>query len=209
MRAKQQLWVLLLTFLVLTCGLLAAQDDAALIREDHVAMEFVGQVINSGASSNQFGYLSNIEGLDPNSIFSSATQNETTAKFTFFTEATSVRVVSSGPLRIVNRVGTTTIYFNTSPAGDFNNPGSFQLGTPIQVSKYRQQVVFNTITSSFTTVHTNRITSNTPFSLRGHTRRLGAVGLSFRTSYFGYIDPAGGTPSGWFGGYATGVDRED
>ena len=120
-----------------------------------------------------------------------------------------MRVVSSGPLRIVNRVGTTTIYFNTSPAGDFNNPGSFQLGTPIQVSKYRQQVVFNTITSSFTTVHTNRITSNTPFSLRGHTRRLGAVGLSFRTSYFGYIDPAGGTPSGWFGGYATGVDRED
>jgi len=90
-------------------------------------LEFVGQVNNTPTTSQQFGYLSNIEGLS--SIFSSSTpQNESTALFTFFTNATTDRVISDGPLRIINRTGTTTIYFN-STASSFGNPASFSRHT--------------------------------------------------------------------------------
>ena len=78
------------------------------------------------------------------------------------TNATTDRVIANGPLRIVNRTGSTTIYLNTPPS-DFSNPGSFSQGTPIQVSTYRQQVVLNTLTNAFVTTH---------MTLSGNTRVL-------------------------------------
>ncbi len=207
MRAKQQLWAFAM-LVVLTCGSMAAQDDAVQvhIREDQPVLEFVGQFINSGSSSQQFGYVSNIKGLSP--IFSGTLQNETTAMFTFFTQATTVRVIANGPLRIINRVGTTTIYFNPNPAGDFANPSSFRLGVPILVSGYTQQVVSDTITGAFTTVHLNTITATSVFSLGGVGWQLGHVGGSFRTNYSGHANAPALLPNGWFGGYAVGVDKK-
>ena len=192
-------------FLVLTCGLVAAQDDPTLIRiaEDQNALEFVGQFNNTPTTSQQFGYVSSITGLSP--IFSSTTpQNETTALFTFVTNATTNRVISNGPLRIVNRTGTTTIYLNNAPS-DFSNPASFSQGTPIQVSTYRQQVIANTLTNAFVTVHMNIITNAQPFTLNGITYLLGQKGKSFRTTYSGQSNAPGMAPSGWFSGYAVGV----
>jgi len=55
------------------------------IPEDNPALEFVGQFINTGTSSHQFGYIARIDGLDQ--VFNNATtRNETTAMFTFFTD---------------------------------------------------------------------------------------------------------------------------
>ncbi len=176
--------------------------------EGRPALEFVGQFINSGASSQQFGYLVRIEGLGLNDMFSSSTTpNETTAFFTFFTQATTLRTIVNGPLRIIERTGTTTIYFNSTPAGDFANPSSFQSGTPIQVSDYQQQVVFDTTTGVFTTVHLNTITLVETFDLAGRSLRLGHLGKAYRTNYLGHVNAPGMTPSGWFGGYAVGVAR--
>jgi hypothetical protein len=208
MRAKHQLLALAVVAL-LTCGVMAAQDQPVLvpISEDRPALEFVGQFINSGTSSQQFGYLSNIRGL--NQIFSGTPQNETTAMFTFFTQATTVQVITDGSVRVVHRVGTTTIYYNPNPAGDFNNPSSFQQGTPISVSNYSQQVVVDLVTGSFSTAHLNDITATSPFSLNGVQYQLGQVGRSFRTHYLGHVNSPGLLPSGWFGGYAVGVDKKD
>lgn len=195
-------------FLALTCSLVAAQDDPTLIRvaEDQNALEFVGQFYNTPTTSQQFGYVSSITGLSP--IFSSSTpQNETTALFTFVTDATTGRVISNGPLRIINRTGTTTIYLNNAPS-DFSNPASFSQGTPIQVSTYRQQVIANTLTNAFVTVHMNIITNAHPFTLNGITYLLGQKGKSFRTTYSGQSNAPGMAPSGWFAGYAVGVDAE-
>jgi hypothetical protein len=207
MRAKLQL--LALAIAMLTCGAMAAQDQPVLvpISEDRPALEFVGQFINSGLSAQQYGYMANIKGLSP--IFSGATQNETAAMFTFFTQATTVRVITNGPLKIINRVGTTTIYYNPNPAGDFTNPTSFQLGTPILTSDYTQQVVQDTVTGAFTTVHLNTITATSPFTLGGTQYQLGQVGRIFRTNYTGHANTPGLLPSGWFGGYAVGVDKKD
>lgn len=203
-------WIglLLATFVVANLGGAMAQDatDATvvLIREDQVALEFVGQFNNTPTTSQQFGYVSKLAGLD--SIFTGTPNNESTALFTFVTNATTDRVIANGALRIINRTGTTTVYLNTPPS-DFTNPASFSQGTPILVASYTQQVVNDTLSGAFTTVHINTITSNAPFSLNGQTFRLGQVGKSFRTNYSGHANPLGAAPTGWFGGYAVGVKK--
>src|SRR3984893_14083503 len=79
-----------------------------------ILMEYVGQVINgipAPASSTQLENLHGVAGVD------------SSLQFTFYTEATTVKAVANGPLRIVDRTGTTTIYLASTP-GDFSNPTS-------------------------------------------------------------------------------------
>jgi len=187
---------------ILAAGSLAAQTKVISMTEDQNVLEFVGQFNNTPTTSQQFGYVSRIEGLDE--TFSGNPQSEATALFTFVTNATTDRVIANGPFRIVNRTGTTTVYLNTPPS-DFTNPASFSQGTPIQVSNYSQQVVLNTLTNSFVTTHMNTITETSAFWLNGKRYRLGHVGEKFRTSYSGQSNTPGATPSGWFGGSAVGA----
>jgi hypothetical protein len=187
---------------ILAAGSVVAQTKIISMTEDQNVLEFVGQFNNTPTTSQQFGYLSRIEGLDE--TFNGSPQNETTALFTFVTNATTDRVIANGPFRIVNRTGTTTVYLNMPPS-DFTNPASFSQGTPIQVSNYRQQVVLNTLTNSFVTTHMNTITETSTFWLNGKRYRLGHVGEKLRTSYSGQSNTPGATPSGWFGGNAVGA----
>jgi hypothetical protein len=188
--------------MALACCSAASQTVTTIkIAEDQPGLEFVGQFNNSGTSSVQFGYISDIQGFDM--VFNGTPQNESTANFTFVTNATTNVVFVNGPFRTINRTGTTTIYLNNAPA-NFNDPASFSQGTPIQVSDYIQQVVLNTLNGSFTTVHLNTVTQAQPFGLGSTTYRLGQVGKSFRTTYSGQVNTSG-PPSGWFSGYAVGV----
>jgi hypothetical protein len=170
--------------------------------EDQNVLEFVGQFNNTPTTSQQFGYISRIKGL--NDTFNGTPQSEATALFTFVTNAATDSVIANGPFRIVNRTGTTTIYLNTPPS-DFGDPASFSQGTPIQVSNYRQQVVLNTLSNTFVTTHMNTITKTHVFWLSGTSYRLGRVSGTFRTSYSGQANTPGAVPSGWFGGDAVGV----
>jgi len=157
-----------------------------------ILMEYAGQVINgtpTPASSNQFGNLLGVTGVDPS------------LQFTFYTEATTVKTIANGPLRIVDRTGTTTIYL-ASTLGDFTNPDSFRSGTPVQVSNLRQQVIVDTSTGAFTVVNINTITTVTEFLSDGDESHLGKAGQSFRTVLNGHLNAAGMLPTGWFGGYA-------
>jgi hypothetical protein len=204
MRAARQISFWLAGVLILMTALSAFAEDAVTlpISEQRVAYEVIGEFNNSGPASQQFGYLSSVTGLS--SAFSSTvTKDETTALFTFVTNATTVQVVTHGAFRIVDRVGTTTIYLNDGPS-DFTNPASFSQGTPVQVSSYRQQVILNLVTNTFVTVHTNTVSSVTSFSLNGGTYRLGSLGKVFRTNYSGQVNTPGATPSGWFAGTSIG-----
>jgi len=197
--------LLLLIVLMSLSALTAAQITTVVpISEDQVVYELVGQFNNNGAANQQFGYLTNILGLSP--IFTGAPQNQTTALFTFVTNATTSQAITNGPFVVLHRTGTTTIYLNTPPS-DFSNPASFSQGTPIQISSYSQQVIVNTTSSSFTTVHTNTVTSAEPFSLNGQTYRLGQVGKAFRTVYSGQVNTGGTTPTGWFAGNSVGIKK--
>jgi len=181
-----------LAVLVLVAVFASAPLWADAVFGGQILMEYVGQVINgtpTPASSNQFGNLQAVSGVDP-SLY-----------FTFYTQAETVKSVANGPLRIVDRIGTTTIYLS-SAAGDFSNPDSFRSGTPVQVSTLRQQVIVDTSTGAFNVVNINTITSVTEFWSGRDEVQLGEVGQSFRTVLNGHLNTPGMSPTGWFGGYA-------
>jgi hypothetical protein len=168
-----------------------------------LSLEFVGQFQSSPpgvipATHVHYGYLSYIQGL---SVFARAPQDETTALFTFFADAATLRVISNGPLRVITRVGTLTIYLDPSTNSSFANPETFRDGTPVLVAAFRQEVVNNTVTNSFTTFHQNTITSTKPFPSKRGKVQLGEVGERFKT-YFSGSGNMPGPPSGFFGGYA-------
>ena len=194
--------------LVGSTGAIAVRSDTDLgtrpVRQIRgLSLEFVGQFENSPpgvtpATHIHYGYLSYVRGL---SVFRGAAQNETTALFTFFADATTPRVIPNGPLRIVTRIGKLTIYRDTSTNGDFAKPESFRDGTPVLVAQFRQEVVTNTVTGSFTTFHQNTITSTRPFPAGRGSVRLGRARQTFHTFFSGH-GTMPGPPSGFFGGYA-------
>jgi len=203
MRAKRHVSLLFPAVLVLITLRSTSAQTTIPITEEQVAYELIGEFNNSGTASQQYGYLSSVTGLD-NAFSSTTTKNETTALFTFVTNATTFQVVNHGPFRIIDRTGTTTIYLNNGPS-DFTNAATFSQGMPIQVSNYRQQVILNTLTNTFVTVHTNTITNVETFSLNGDAYRLGQLGKSFRTNYSGLVNTPGALPSGWFAGTSIGT----
>jgi hypothetical protein len=171
---------------------------------DQTWMEFVGQVVNPSAStSNQFGYLTYLRGVDQ--LFVGDVVSAETARFTFFNETTTVRVLNHGPLRVITREGTTTIY-HSQGGSSFANPDSFRAGTPLQISRLRHVVIINLTDNSFTTLFENVVTSVSPIDIDGRALRLGRVGQMFATTILGQII-APIPPNGWIAGFAVGVVR--
>ena len=196
--------------MAVTIPAIAGGDDVVPINflNDNIVFEFVGQVTNFAptssaqlGSSNQYGYLSTVRGI--NNVFSGTPHNETTAKLTFFNEVTTTQMMSDGPLRIIDRDGTTTIYLNSAPA-DFNNPDSFRSGVPVQTSILHQQAIVDTAGVTFTAVFSNTILSTSTFSIGGTSFRLGQQGQAWRATVTGQLN-ATPPPTGHFAGYAVGA----
>jgi hypothetical protein len=168
-----------------------------------LSLEFVGQFQNSApgvtpARHVHYGYLSYIRGR---SAFRAEPQNETTALFTFYASAATRRVIPNGPLRIITRVGKLRIYRDPATNGNFGKPQTFRDGKPVLVADFRQEVVNNTVTNSFTTFHQNTIIATRPFPAGRGKVQLGRVGATFRTSFSGQGNMPG-PPSGYLAGYA-------
>jgi hypothetical protein len=182
-----------------------SERESAPVRQIRdLSLELVGQFQNSPpgqtpATHIHYGYLSYIRGV---SVFSGGPPSETTALFTFFADAATPRVIANGPLRIITRLGKFTIYRDSSTNGDFDKPESFRDGTPVLVAEFRQEVVSDTVTESFTTFQQNTILSTRPFPSGRRTVQLGRAGEPFRSFFSGHITMPG-PPSGFFGGYAT------
>ena len=169
----------------------------------NLSLELVGQFQNSPpgvtpATHIHYGYVSYIRGL---SVFRGEPAGEATAQFTFYAEAATTRVIVDGPLRVITRLGKLTIYRDPSTNGDFADPDSFRDGTPVLVAGFRQEVVNNTVTNTFSTFHQDTITATRAFSAGGRQVQLGRVGEAFRTVFNGQGNMPG-PPSGYFGGYA-------
>jgi hypothetical protein len=189
-----------------------------------IAFEVVGQVANfpptgagQPATSQQYGYLSLIEGLTAGQIFATPVpnlQNEATALFTFFTDSITERVISNGRLRIVNRTGTTTIYHDETPDGDFSNRDSFRDGAAVLTMAYRQQVILDTGeanqiagTGTFTAVNLLRVTEVQRFEIGGASLYLAKRRDQFRQFYSGAPPTIGPPPIGVFAGYSVFIGR--
>lgn len=198
--------IALTVLLVFSPGFTIAQQTDSpqhvVFDEDVVSLEFVGNVNNSGPNSNQFGYFSFVSELP---AFNATPETVATANFTFYTEAVNQRVTNNGTLRIVDRIGTTTVYLTSAPAS-FADPESFRSGTPIQTSTVQQQVILDTTTGDFNVVNINTVTDVSTFYLSGQQYQLGKLGNRFRTLLRGKTNPAG--PPGFFmAGYAVGIGK--
>lgn len=204
MRRKATLRVSLV-LVMLAIASVPAFSDSWKNSADDVSMELVGQVINSGTSSFQFGYLSYINGIDTATLFSGAVQSEATALFSFYNDTTTRRVINNGPIRVIDRDGTSTVYFNAAPDGNFANPGSFADGTPVLAANLRHQVIIDTLTGAFTATFVLTVTSNESFWLGDKTFRLGKVGQKLRLTFVGHLN-APAPPAGHIAGFVTGGD---
>jgi len=221
MRAKQPLWIL--AMLILLCSLSLstfAQTVSSLWRADDLAFEFVGQVKNAPpagpglpATSVQYGYLSHITGLTDNQIFSSSTiKDETTARYTFYNDSVRLSLTVHGNLRIVTRVGTTTVYYNENPAGDLitPNPDSFRSGIPVLKTTWRHQVIFDATDAVqyFFVNFFHKVTWSDRFTaVEGNSMRLATAGQRLRMSLVGSKDPAS-LVDGKFAGIVTRVGSD-
>ena len=158
-----------------------------------ILWELVGQVINGGAggasASVQFGSLLGSPCAAPD------------AALTFYTEATTTRTTSNGPLRIIDRTGTTTVRLAPA-AGDFASPETFRAGTVVQTSRLEQQVIFDTSTGAFTVLNVNTVSPGGAPPSGWSCPELLRPGARIRTELRGHVNTPGGTPTGWFGVYA-------
>ncbi len=133
-----------------------------------------------------------------------------------FPPAGTQRVISNGRLRIVNRTGTTTIYFDETPSGDFTNRDTFRSGTPVMTMVYRQQVILDVGemaaglpgTGTFTVMNLLRVSEAQTFEIEGERYQLGKPGDQFRQFYSG-APPAAIPPIGVFAGYAVAIEPDN
>src|SRR2546428_4868596 len=207
--------VVVLGLVSIPCRVVAVQDAATVVinmEPGQVMLEFVGQMVDAPTDvprSNQFGFLSFIRGLKPIFMTDSPPFDETTAKFGFFTRATTTREIANGPLVVITREGVTGISFTPCPlcVSPWGGIANGDLSIPvflIQTSTLRQQVIIDNDTRSFSVVNINTITETRPFNLGGTQFQMGEVGQIFRTSLAGQLDPVRLT-EGHFAGHAVGV----
>jgi hypothetical protein len=170
--------------------------------------EFVGQVLNTSPSQSlQYGYLSRVSGLDTVSTQAIGPVSESTALLTFYNDTATQQVINNGPIRLIDRTGSTTIYFNASGGGDFGNPDSFRAGNPIQTCNLRHQVVIDTSIGYFTANFEMTVTSARLFQINGNTYRLGNPGRVYHWSVYGKLTQQG-PPSAQIAGFASGIKAE-
>jgi hypothetical protein len=188
--------------------LVSASPAARGSKKVDVSLELVGQVLNSPPgvqppTSIQYGYVAYLQGLP---IFNPGpAENESTARLSFYADTVTLRVTNNGPLRIISRDGTVTVYNDPAANGTFTNPDSFRDGTPVLVARLRQQVIINTLTGAFTALFVNKITATSPFTAGSEQVRLGKVGQLFRAFISGQVNSAG-PPSAFIAGYTVPTD---
>jgi hypothetical protein len=198
MSTQARLAVLVLVVIcavVLTAGLVSQRTQAADAQEVGVApdganaIELIGKIDQNAAAFNGYGYLTYISGIPDDQMFSDPTnRSEATAHFTFASTASLTARSVVETIFMLNAAGSTTIYYNDTPAGDFTDPTTFASGTPIAVSSERFQNIINVQapdTAIDTTISQFTETSATPFTLNGSDYQFGHVNLLLRLTYTG------------------------
>ena len=195
-------------------GIAVAEDEAFRpmsvhqpdVRLGEVVFTLIGQVTNTPPDqSAQYGYLTGIAGMDH--LFASPTEDETSAFFTFYTEATTVAVRHNGPMTIVEREGTTTVYYNAVPHASFADPDSFRDGQAVLVMTLKQQVILDSVATAFSVVVGNNVTANDSFEKDGRTWILARRHDNFRWALTGRQN-ATPPPSGHFAAYVVKVQGD-
>ena len=110
---------------VVQLGLVAtvalADPMAALIPASGISLEFIGQGrVVTPAEVYQYGDFTHVAEVE--NVFGGTPNNASTAFFTFMNKLSTTRATPHGPLTVVDRKGTTTIYLNPVGGASFENP---------------------------------------------------------------------------------------
>jgi len=127
--------------------------------------------INPTAGTAQVvGYFTFVEGT-PGPFFSGL-PSEATAFFTFRTDTlTLTPPIANGPdvSAIMFSPGTLTVYFNTSPTGNFSNLDSFSSGKPIATFRRSTGMITNVAGSTGVATLSAKLISSQDFVFQGRT----------------------------------------
>ncbi len=164
---------------------LAADPAAVLHPPAGINLEYIGQgLVVSPAEVYQYGYFTHVAGVE--NLFSGAPNNASTAFFTFLNELSTTRVTDNGPLRIVDRKGTATIYLNPAGGANFEDPDSFSAGTPVLTAALRHQVILDTLNGNTIIVNFDlTVTAAEFFTVGDIKHRLGQPGQKMTWTAYG------------------------
>jgi hypothetical protein len=94
-------------------------------------VEFRGRVEQSGENFISYGYLTRASNAEESDLFSGSPFSDQTALLTAYAMgALQARTVDMS-VHSLDIVGTMTIYQRSAPGANFNQPSSFQVGTPV------------------------------------------------------------------------------
>lgn len=149
---------------------------AALHPASGVSLEFIGQgQVVTPAEVYQYGYFTHVAGVE--NVFGGTPNNASTAFFTFMNKLSTTRATPHGPLTIVDRKGTATIYLNPAGGASFDNPASFEAGTPMLTASLRHQVILDTLNGNTIFMHFDlTVISAETFTVGDQRHRLGRPG---------------------------------
>jgi hypothetical protein len=117
-----------------------------------ISLEFIGQGrVVSAAEVYQYGYFTHVAGVE--NVFGGTPNNVANAFFTFMNKLSTTRATPHGPLTIVDREGTATIYLNPATGASFETPASFEAGTPVLTASLRHQVILDTANGNTIFMH--------------------------------------------------------
>lgn len=97
-------------------------------------VEFRGRITQSGSSGQSFtgyGYLIRATHARPGALFDGTPPNESTALLTMYATGDLTARVLDMSVHSLDIVGALTVYQRDHPGADFNDPSSFQSGTPV------------------------------------------------------------------------------
>ena len=99
--------------------------------EAESAFELIGRSDQSGSDITHYGYVTHINGLPDEALFSDATtRTEATARFTYLATTTLHSRHLVGNILTTAGLGTLTIFFHERAGADFGAPDSFKEGHP-------------------------------------------------------------------------------
>jgi len=122
---------------VSACSSSGSQADAGTggqavsLGESGTTVEFRGRVAQSGQSFTSYGYLTRASHADQSGLFSGTGLSEKTALLTAYATGDLRARTTDDVVHALDIVGTMTVYQRSSPGADFNDPPSFQAGTPV------------------------------------------------------------------------------
>ena len=125
----------------------AEGTQAALAERGSTVFQFVGKISQNGALSDDYGYLSEVAGLDEASLYAGGDplgRDVATARFLYFSSAELKARSVNGNVFITQGTATTTVYYSETPAGaTFDDPSTFKQGAVVAVYEGTWQDIVN------------------------------------------------------------------